>query len=75
MAERAFDSFAYFRHAPRDRQDPFRGEHVDYGIRTHLQQPREHRLTHERIADPVWRDDEDAGQVSARINALGEPRL
>ena len=45
-----------------DRRHPFGREHVDLRARD-LLQPREQGLRHQRVADPVRRDDEDARQL------------
>jgi hypothetical protein len=56
VLERCGDDVADFRHAPHDGRDPLRRDHVDLSVKAG-----EQRLRHQRIANPVGRDDENPG--------------
>jgi hypothetical protein len=61
VAERHADHFVDLGHAPRHRRDPFGREHLQPQAGALQVQAREQRLRHQRVADPVRGDDEDAG--------------
>jgi hypothetical protein len=44
-----------------------RGEHVETDAGLPCAQAREQRLRHERVADPVGRDDQDAMQAAVSV--------
>jgi hypothetical protein len=61
VAQGRRDHFLHLGHAPRHRRDPVGREHLQPQAGALLVQAREQRLRHQRVADPVGGDDQDAG--------------
>ena len=65
MREVGLDDAADFRHARHNGRGPGRGEGVERDAGQALMNARQQRLRQQRVADPVRRDDQDAGHVKS----------